>query len=459
MSLRAPTDRPNIILVNCDDLGYGDLGCYGSEMNPTPAIDRMAAEGLRLTDFYMASPVCSPSRGGMMTGCYPKRIGFDKFSAGWVLFPGNPDGLNPSEITMARLLKGQGYATKIVGKWHCGDQPEFLPTRHGFDSYFGLPYSNDMGRQARRRGWKAPPLPLLQDETVIQQQPDQTSLTERYVEKSLEFIRTHRAEPFFLYLAHMHVHIPHYPPERFLKTSWNGRYGAAVQTVDWSMAAIFHELRAQGLDQNTLVIFTSDNGSRGDRGGSNYPLRGNKGTTYEGGQRVPCIVWWPGVVPAGTASDQIVSSIDFLPTFTALAGGQVPTDRIIDGRDCSGHFRDPANTASPRETFFYYKMNCLQAVRHKQWKLRVFDNGPIEELYNLAEDIGESRNVAADNPDVVAKLRALADACREDLGDDATGTAGANCRPVGMVENPKPLTEYDPEHPYIYAMYDLPDAG
>jgi len=273
--------KANIILMNCDDLGYGDLACYGSPCNSTPHLDRLAAEGMRFTDFYMASPVCSPSRGAMLTGCYPPRIGFGSFDGRGVLFPGDPIGLNPSEITIAALLRDAGYATKIVGKWHCGDQPEFLPTRHGFDSYYGLPYSNDMGRQKVDDKW--PPLPLLRDEEVMQEQPDQSGLTERYVEESLRFIREQRQRPFFLYLAHMHVHLPIYAPARFLRESRNGAYGAAVACIDWAAGVIMAELRRLGLEDNTMVIFTSDNGSRcRGEGGSNGVLRGIKTTTWEG---------------------------------------------------------------------------------------------------------------------------------------------------------------------------------
>ena len=307
----------------------------------------MAAEGMRFTDFYMASPLCSPSRGAMMTGCYPRRIGFGTFEGLGVLFPGQGVGLNPDEITIAEILKGQGYATKIVGKWHCGDQPEFLPTRHGFDSYYGLPYSNDMGIQASNLFRPMPPLPLLRDEEVIEEQPDQASLTERYVEESVRFIREHRDRPFFLYFAHMHVHLPHYVAWRFLKTAINGPYGAAVECIDWSVGVLMHELKRLGLDERTLVIFTSDNGSRGDRGGSNQPLKGGKFNTWEGGLRVPCIMRWPGTIPAGTVSSEIVTSMDFLPTLARLAGAEPPADRIIDGKDVAALMTGEAGRRQP----------------------------------------------------------------------------------------------------------------
>ncbi|MBN1509558.1 MAG: sulfatase [Sedimentisphaerales bacterium] len=463
----AKAKQPNFVLINCDDLGYGDLACYGSPYNRTPALDRMAAEGVRLTDFYMASPVCSPSRGAMMTGCYPPRISFDVFEPvtrpgvpkavnSWVLFPGSPGGLHPDEITVARLLKDQGYATCHIGKWHCGDQPEFLPTRHGFDYYFGLPYSNDMGIQPPHPD--RPPLPLMENEEPIELQPDQRSLTIRYVEHSVRFIRQNRERPFFLYLAHMHVHLPHYPPEIFLRRSANGPYGGAVECIDWSVSVILHELRRLGLDENTLVVFTSDNGSRGDRGGSNRPLRGIKGTTWEGGQRVPCIAWWPGRIPAGTESGEVVTAMDFLPTFANLAGTKAPDDRTIDGKDILGVLT--GREKSPHEAFFYYQANRLNAVRSGPWKLHVgVDGRPTCELYNLENDIGEKQNVADQHPDVVARLQKLIAACREDMGDAMTGVKGKNRRPAGHVDNAKPLAEQDPTHPYIIAMYDLPDVG
>jgi arylsulfatase A len=451
--------QPNIILINCDDLGYGDLGCYGSQVNKTPALDQMAQEGMRFTDFYMASPVCSPSRGAMLTGCYPPRIGFGSFDGRGVLFPGQPLGLHPDETTTAQLLKDAGYATKIVGKWHCGDQKEFLPTRHGFDSYYGIPYSNDMGIQKEDDIY--PPLPLLRDEQVIQAQPDQRAITERYVEESVRFIRDQQNTPFFLYFAHMHVHLPHYPPERFVRESENGVYGAAVACIDWATAVLFHELKSLGLDDNTLVIFTSDNGSRArDEGGSNNPLRGTKGTTWEGGQRVPCIMRWPGKIPAGTVCNELTLSMDLHPTLANAGGAQLPTDRIIDGKDIGPLMTAQANAQSPHDAFFYYKQNSIEAVRSGQWKLHLRKGDQqLQELYDLNADIGETTNRYEQHPDVVEALTAKVNACRKELGDAAVGIEGENTRPIGRVENPDTLTHLDPEHPYMIAMYDLKDRG
>jgi arylsulfatase A-like enzyme len=392
----------------------------------------------------------------MLTGCYPRRVGFGDFEGKWVLFPGQPVGLNPEETTIAGMLREQGYATRIIGKWHCGDQPEFLPTRHGFDGYYGIPYSNDMGRQQWRPHW--PPLPLMRDESVIEEQPDQVTVTERYVEDALSFIRANRDERFFLYFAHMYVHLPIYVQERFLRESRNGRYGGAVAAIDWATGVIFAELSRLGIDEETMVIFTSDNGSRGDFGPSNGHLRGHKGTTWEGGQRVPFIVRWPGTVPAGRAEPGLAASIDLMPTLAALTGGGIPTHRRTDGLDLSG-FLTGEQTESPRQSFFYYHYNAIEAVRVGDWKLHLRKSEQeIQELYNLRDDPGETTNRFALEPTRVASMMELVEAMREDLGDDATGHAG-NVRPIGRVAEGRGLTSYDPDHPYYMAEYDLSDRG
>ena len=477
--------QPNIVLINCDDLGYGDLGCYGSDVHDTPALDRMAAEGVRMTDFYMASPVCSPSRGAMLTGCYPPRIGFDSFEGMHVLFPGMGVGLDPSEITIARLLQDAGYATSMVGKWHCGDQPEFLPTRHGFDEWLGLPYSNDMGRQsgglkltpeerveiAEKMGIKLPsfdypPLPLMLDDAVVEAQPDQATLTSRYLQESIRFMRENRDVPFFLYFAHMYVHLPIYVQERFAAASRNGSYGAAVACIDWAADVVLNELAALGLDDDTIVIFTSDNGALARPGeGSNAPLRANKGTTWEGGQRVPCIVRGPGRIPAGVDSSTMATAMDLFPTIAAWCGAELPADRVIDGQDLRDVL-EGRTSDSPHDAFFYYMGSNLEAVRSGDWKLHVYKTpnrrngeGPIEQLYDLAADPGETTNVAGAHADVVARLHELLDRARRDLGDTVEGVEGSGRRPVGRVDNPVPLATFDPAHPYYMAEYDLADRG
>ncbi|HHV10824.1 MAG TPA: sulfatase-like hydrolase/transferase [Clostridiales bacterium] len=474
--------KPNIVLINCDDLGYGDIGCYGSKLNRTPAVDHMAENGLLFTDFYMASPICTPSRGAMMTGCYPTRIGFGTFEGNGVLFPGQGMGLSQSEVTIADVLKSGGYRTKLIGKWHCGDQPGFLPLDHGFDEFYGLPYSNDLGVQKDPyekfnlpHHRKKVPLPLMEDSEVIEEQPDQCSLTERYVERATSFIRKNKDRPFFLYMAHMHVHLPLYAPEVFVKNSQNGDYGACVEEIDWSTKCILHELEKQGLTDNTIVIFTSDNGSNARYGGSNAPLSGAKLTTWEGGLRVPCVFYWPGHIRKGVCKD-IVSSIDFLPTFAKLCGIDYQSKNKIDGMDFSSLLFDE-NAKSPRDTFYYYYGFDLHGVRWGDWKLRVrefagydYDLEHMEkgvktkfddmcELYHLREDVAEEHDVSKDHPDIVERMQEMLAECRQDLGDQAKGFYGDNVRPIGRVENPVPLTEYDENHPYIIKMYDREDIG
>ncbi len=454
-------NRPNILLINCDDLGYGDLGCFGSTRNKTPHIDALAANGMRLTDFYQACPVCSASRAAMLTGSYPPRIGFHDYQ---VLFPGQAEGLHPDENTIADYMKQAGYATKIVGKWHCGDQPEFLPTAHGFDEYFGIPFSNDMGRQSNNPD--RPPLPLLRNDQVLQEQPDQRGLTERYAQECVDFIDRNNDQPFFLYLAHMYVHVPLFVPKPFLEASENGAYGGAVACIDWCTGVIVERLKKHGLLDNTLIIFTSDNGSRArDEGGSNAPCRGKKGTTWEGGQRLPCIMHWPAKIKPGQTVSSVTRSTDFLPTLCTLAGVEPDQNRPLDGYDRSELLLG-GDDVHADEDFMYYKGPSLCAVRSGDWKLHVArtplhgwdkPGEQIKELYNLKEDISESNNVYDQHPEIVARLTEKVEAMRKKLGDLTTGIPGSENRPMGRVNSPKALTEYNENHPYIIAMYDNAD--
>lgn len=449
--------KPNVILINCDDLGYGDPGCYGSVENKTPYIDKLAEDGIRLTDFYMASSVCTPSRAAMLTGCYPKRIDFCDFHGRIVLFPGDGKGLNPDEKTIASVLKDAGYAAKMVGKWHCGDQKGSLPTQFGFDEYYGLPYSNDMGRQVGKR-IDFPPLPLLKDNDVLEEQPDLSALTERYLDQSIQFIRSNRENPFFLYLAHMYVHLPHYPLKRFADENPNP-YAACVASVDWCTGVITAELERLGLEEDTLVIFTSDNGSRNDFGPSNGELRGTKRSSWEGGFRVPCIMKWPKAIPRGRVSGEICTSMDFLPTLARLCGGRVPDDRIIDGHDISDHLIGESDSTG-ESTFIYYYHDHIEAVRRGDWKLHIRrEDAEVTELYNLRNDIGETENLYASHGDLVQSLMDVIRSFRRELGDAASGDPGIGCREALYTEDPVPLTRYNPDHPYYMAMYDLGDFG
>ena len=409
--------KPNVIIIFADDLGYGDLGCYGSKINETPTLDKMADEGKKFSNFYVSSPVCSPSRASLMTGCYPQRISFGTFDGLRVLFPGQGIGLSNEEKTVAKTFKESGYSTKIIGKWHCGDQEEFLPTNHGFDSYFGIPYSNDMGRQVKIKDyipndsslhkiteWDRPPLPLVRDKEVIQEQPDQRSIAERYTEDAVKFMRENKETPFFLYLAHMQVHLPLYAAEKFVKESKNGDYGACVASIDWSTKVIFDELKELGIDENTIVIFTSDNGSRlQNQGGSNGNLRGGKGQTWDGGQRVPCIIRWPGKINEGQQTDALSTTMDFLPSITKLIGGNLPLKKI-DGIEMSDLFFSNENS-SKRDSFLYYNEDELEAIRYKNWKLHFKkEDKLINELYDLDNDISEKVNLYSSHKEIVSKL-------------------------------------------------------
>ena len=437
---QAAERTPNFVIIFCDDLGYGDVGPFGSTKHRTPNLDRMAEEGRRFTDFYVTSGVCTPSRSSLMTGCYPKRVGLHENEVnGWVLFPGNKRGISAEETTIAEIMKRQGYATAIVGKWHLGDQPEFLPTRHGFDSYFGIPFSNDMGNGHNKR---YPPLPLLRNEEVIETEPDQRQLTPRYTAEAIRFITANKDRPFFLYFPHTFPHNPIFASERFAGKSANGNFGDSVEEIDWSVGQILGTIKKLGIDEQTLVIFTSDNGAAQRWGGGNGPLRGFKGSTWEGGMREPFIIRWPGKIPAGTTCGELACSMDLLPTLAKLAGGSAPTDRIIDGRDIWPLISGEKDAKTPREAFFYYYRGDLQAVRAGDWKLHLpRKQSAAVQLYNLQDDIGEQTNVAEANPDVVRRLTAFAQACREDLGSGQQ--PGKNCRKPGHVENAKTLTSLE----------------
>jgi arylsulfatase A len=457
--------KPNFVVILIDDMGYGDIGPFGSRLNHTPNLDRMASEGMKLTSFYGA-PVCTPSRAQILTGCYAKRVSLPD-----VIFPACPIGLSPREHTVADLLKAQGYATMAIGKWHVGDQPEFFPTRHGFDHFFGLPYSNDMEPHTNAAGKMIsayPPLPLLQDKDVVEAPVDQDTLTARYTEQALKFITENHDRPFFLYLAHTAVHVPLHPGAAFRGKSGNGRYGDWVEEVDWSVGRVLDTLKQLNLATNTLVLFTSDNGPwliQGRNGGVAGPLRGGKATTWEGGMREPTIAMWPGKIPAGTVCDTVASEMDVLPTFVKLAGGQVPTDHKIDGADIWPLLSGQSQT-SPHNAFYYFNGLRLQAVRSGAWKLAIAPQGTGKgigapepatfakpRLYNLDLDIGERTNVAAEHPKVVARLQGLIREMDADLGRNGNGPG---VRPPGRVAHPCLLLK-GVAREYIDMEYDLAD--
>ncbi len=447
-------EKPNFVIIFTDDQGYSDVGCYGARGFSTPNLDRMASEGVRFTDFYVAAPSCTPSRAALLMGCYPQRV-----SLPYVLFPSGPEwtkdksevGINSSEQTIAELLKGRGYAAGCFGKWHLGHHRQFLPTHHGFDEYFGLPYSNDMRPENNA---KYPSLPLVDGEEAVESDPDQRYLTRRYTERAVRFIKKNKGRPFFVYLAHSMPHVPLYVSEDFGGESEQGMFGDVIMEIDWSVGRILETLKAKGIDDNTMVIFTSDNGpwlSFGDHGGSARPLREGKGTTFEGGMREPCIMRWPGKIPAGSVCREVAATMDLLPTFVNLTGAQMPGKRI-DGKDIWPLISGQAGAKSPHEAFFYYRGWALEAVRSGKWKLHFpheyrtlagreggsggkyvkYEQRKIGlELFDLERDIGETNDVSAKYPQVVKRLVVLADRMREDLGDSAKGVEGKGRRPCG----------------------------
>jgi arylsulfatase A-like enzyme len=431
-------ERPNFVLILVDDMGYGDLGCYGSAKNHTPNVDRLAAEGMQFTDFYVASSVCSPSRAAILTGCYPQRVNLhmDEESR-CVLFPGSRTGLNPSEKTIADVLKTKGYSTACIGKWHLGDHPDFLPARQGFDYYFGIPYSNDMGSDEI-------PLPLMRNERVIEAPANQDELTQRYTQEAMNFIRNNKDNPFFLYLAHSMVHLPLHASAQFVGKSNNGIYGDAVEEVDWSTGEIMKTLTECGIDDNTLVIFTSDNGSTGRYGGNNAPLRGHKGQTDDGGMRVPCVMRYPSKIPAGRLCREVACSIDFFPTIVSLAGAIIDPG-MIDGSNIWPLMSGMMNARSPHDIFAYYQMDQLQCLRSGKWKLHIplevkkrnwgkpEENVPLC-LYDLSVDIHEDNDLSAQYPEIVNQILKKADALRINLGD--LNRNGQEQRPAGWVAAP-----------------------
>ncbi|HUE73868.1 MAG TPA: sulfatase [Pirellulaceae bacterium] len=421
-----PADRPNVIVLYADDLGYGDLGCYGHPTIRTPHLDRMAAEGMRFTSFYSAAEVCTPSRAALLTGRYPIRSGMASNNRR-VLFPNSAGGIPASEITLAEALKERGYATACVGKWHLGHLPQYLPMKHGFDSYFGIPYSNDMDRVAdnklgrtiflepKMEYWN---VPLMRNDEVIERPADQPTLTRRYTEEAAAFIEAHQDRPFFLYLPYTMPHVPLFASQSHAGQSPRGLYGDVVEEIDASVGRILETLRRAGLDKRTLVVFSSDNGPWlvfEQQGGSAGLLRDGKGSTWEGGVRVPGIFWWPGKVKAGAVTQDLGSTLDILPTAVTLAGGKLPADRTIDGVNLAPLLLGTGKR--PRTSMLFYRGTELFAARLGPYKAHFqtqpgYGPGQRERhdpplLYHLGEDPGEKSNVAARHPDVIAEVRAL----------------------------------------------------
>jgi len=454
---------PNIILIFLDDMGNGDLGITGALQYQTPAIDKMAREGMRFTNFLSAQAVCSASRAGLLTGCYPNRIGISG-----ALFPNSKKGINAGETTMAELLKQKGYATAIVGKWHLGDMKEFLPLQHGFDEYFGIPYSNDMwpvdysGAPATDgRKDRFPPLYIFEGnekKIPVNTLNDQGELTKQYTERAVDFIKRKKNKPFFLYLPHSMPHVPINASAQFKGKSKQGLYGDVMMEIDWSVSEIMKAVKANGLDKNTMIIFTSDNGpwlNFGNHAGSTGGLREGKGTSYEGGQRVPCIIRWPGTIKEGLISNSLSSTIDIFPTLADILKLPLPSQKI-DGVSLLPILNGNLEAQPRKEFLYYYRANSLEAVRLDDWKLvlphpgrtyenfdagmdgfpgKADENFPVKQaLFDLRRDPGERYDVQNQFPEIVKELLALADKAREDLGDDILKAEGKNRREAGMVK-------------------------
>lgn len=468
LAAAAAAPAPNVVVILTDDQGYADVGCFGAEGFATPHLDRLAAGGRRFTNFHVAQPVCSASRAGLLTGCYPNRIGIHG-----ALGPQATHGIADGETTLGELFRSRGYATAAVGKWHLGHHPRFLPTRHGFDEYLGLPYSNDMWPlhpdfarlppEAARRKRGFPPLPLIEGERVVDPEvtaDDQRLLTTRYTERAVAFIERHHDRPFFLYLAHSMPHVPLFVSDKFAGQSAHGLYGDVIMEIDWSVGQVLAALERHALTDKTLVVFASDNGpwlSYGRHAGSAKPLREGKGTCWEGGTRVPCIMRWPGQLPAGSSCDSMLMTIDLLPTLAGIIGASLP-DHRIDGRNVAPLLRGDPGASNPHDAYFsYYNQNELHAVTtgDGRWKLCLphtyrtlagqpggTDGQPVPyqqrrltapELYDLARDPSETTDVAARHPRVVERLLALAQSARADLGDALTGARPTGHRPPGKL--------------------------
>jgi arylsulfatase A len=439
---------PNIIHIIGDDVGYDDLSCYGAKDIHTPNLDRLAAQGMKFTSFYAPSPVCTPTRAAILTGCYAQRVGLPN-----VLFPFSREGLHSNEVTIAELLKARGYATAVIGKWHLGHHPQFLPPNHGFDLYFGIPYPNDHGSErlghAKSQGdpnFRLPPIPLIRGTNIVETPAQLATLPERFTAEAVKFIEENKEKAFYLHLANIETHTPWLVPAQFHYKSKAGVYGDAVQCMDWMVGEVMNTLDRLGLATNTLLVFTSDNGPLVKR----YPeLEGIYGhaaavqtnrvhllrdgkyqAAYEGGTRVAAIMRWPGKIPAGSVCNELVAGFDLFTTFAKVVGAPLPSDRIIDGKDVSALMFADRLANSPHKAFYYYQGYQLAAIRSGKWKL-VFAN-PIA-LYDLDSDLGETTNLAKQNADVVEKLKAIADQARADLGDARQKLPGQNRRPPGKL--------------------------